>query len=162
MKSSDTMISGEVTDVMEKMVKRFGNKIFHGIDLAKVRSVHLLQKRNARIPLVLKPVPPIERLFTTHVYTVVVAHKTWVEMSEKKKNLAVFRTMCGFPEGAFDEASKNYGKKRKPDYEMYSEEFAVSGGVPNWMENEEAIDPLQNKDDKIARKPITAEAVATA
>jgi hypothetical protein len=86
------------------------------------------------------------------VYIIEVADETWSEMGEKKKRLSVFHTMCAIPEGAFDAQSENYAKIRRPDYEMYAEEFAVTGGVPNWLDNDDARDPIDSDDSVVGER----------
>ena len=102
---------------------------------------------------------------TNLVYFVEVMDDTWRDLSQKQKNLAVFHIMCSIPQGGFDPESKKYAGKRKPDYEIYAEEYAVSGGVPNWLENDvESRDPVDvangMMDDDIERVPVTKEDVA--
>ena len=82
-------------------------------------------------------------VFTNKTYVIEAYHTWWEKMDQKKRNLAVFHAMCAIPDGAFDEQSKTYGKKLQPDIKMYMKEYAASGGVPNWMENPAAIDPLE-------------------
>ena len=78
-------------------------------------------------------------------------------MDSKRRNLAVFHIMCAFPEGAFDEESANYGKLKQPDIKMFMTEYAACGGVPNWMENPAAKDPMERDADDIANDAPVAE-----
>jgi hypothetical protein len=159
-KVTDFNVSPEVNEIMTKMADTFP-KIFPGFDAAKIGCTHTTGKVNSRKPIALKAVKYPYDVYCDKVYIAEVAQDTWQEMSEKQKRLAVFHTMCAIPEGAFDPQSKKYAGKRRPDYEMYAEEFAASGGVPNWMDNEDAEDPLDAKTPKkvTGRKPITSESI---
>jgi len=156
----DYHVGPEVTDIMEKMLQTFP-EVFSGFDVNLISCVHTKNKESARKPLMLKAVRYPYDVWLNKVYIVEVAEKTWAEMDQKRKNLAVFHTMCAIPEGAFDPESKDYARIKRPDYELYAEEFAVSGGVPNWMENDDAHDPMEkSKKKKVARNPVTVEDVA--
>jgi len=166
-KFSDYACSSEVTDIMVKLINKFST-VFTGMDVNLIACVHTNNKANKRQPLTLRSVKYPYDVWLNKVYIVEVAQETWEEMNDKQKNLATFHVMCAIPEGAFDVTSKNYAGKKKPDHEVYDQEFAVTGGVLNWMDEENtAKDPLDNTDSatkKVAtgRKPITAEAVASA
>ena len=82
-------------------------------------------------------------MFVGKPFIVEMFETVWADLNTKKKNLAVFHTMCAIPVDAFDPVSKNYGKKAKPHYMMYRLEYAAVGGVPNWMENPAAVDPME-------------------
>ena len=148
-KVTDYNVSSEVTDIMEKFVNRF-QKVFGHFNLAKIGCMHTHKKENEKRPLTLKAVGYPYDVYLPKTYLVEVAQKTWAEMEDRQKHLAVFHIMCAIPEGGFDEQSKSYAKKRRPDYEIFAEEFAVTGGIPNWMENDAAKDPLL----KTFREPV--------
>jgi hypothetical protein len=165
-KFSDYACSSEVTDIMVKLITKFPS-VFTGMDVNLVACVHTNNKASKKKPLSLRAVKYPYDVWLNKVYVIEVAQETWAEMNDKQKNLATFHIMCGIPEGAFDVTSKNYAGKKKPDHEVYDQEFAVTGGVLNWMDEEnEAIDPLDGdrsvKKSATGRKPVTAEAVATA
>jgi hypothetical protein len=67
--------------------------------------------------------------------------------------------MCAVPDGGFSTDSKNYWKKLKPDIEMYLREFAASGGVPNWMENPDAADPMEKTEKDVTKSVLAVEAI---
>ena len=159
-KVTDYTVCPEVTDIMEAILKKFPT-VFPGFDVNKIGCVHTASKKNPKKPIKITSVRYPYDVWIDKTYIVEVMEDTWQEMSDKQKNLAVFHIMCAIPDGAFDEQSKEYGKKKRPDYEMYAEEFAVTGGVPNWMENDEANDPLAKKG-KTGRTPITEEMVTAA
>lgn len=157
-KQKDYYVGPVVTEIMEKLFKNFPN-VFEGFDVTQIVCVHTKDKQNARKPLTLKAVPYPYSVWMTPTYIIEVADKTWLEMSERQRNLTAFKTMCAFPEGAFDPESNNFGKIKKPDYEMYAEEFALTGGVADWMENEDVKDPLTISSKN--RKAVTIESVAS-
>lgn len=162
-KFTDYTVNTDVTDIMVKMVDEFP-KVFAGFDANLVKCVHTNGKASKRKPLSLRSVKYPYDVWLSATYVVEVAQETWVEMTDKQKNLAVFHVMCAIPEGAFDPQSKQYAGKKRPDYEVYENEFAISGGVLNWMDDEKAgKDPLEASKPKKAstgRNPVTAAAVA--
>lgn len=135
----------EVTDIMEAFTERFP-QCFEGFDVGQVEAI-LTKKRKSKVPITLKVVGFPCYLFMKP-YVVEVHDEWWKDMDAKKRNLSVFHIMCCFPEGAFDEQSKNYGKRLKPDIQMFMEEYAVAGGIPNWMENPDAKDPMQDMEEE--------------
>lgn len=159
-KQKDFFVNSSVVEIMGKLIKAFPS-IFQGFDVLKIACVHTKDKRCARNPISIKAVPYPYSVWMTQTYICEVSDKTWIELTDRQKNLAVFHTMCAIPEGGFDEQSKNYARIRKPDYEIYSEEFAITGGIPNWMENEAAVDPLQKVTKSDKRKAVTPDAVAS-
>ena len=172
MKFADFEACPDVVEIMEAFLERFP-QVFEGFDVVEVEVI-LTKKRTSRVPITLKAVGCPCYLFMKP-YVMEVHEDWWKDMDTKKRNLAVFHVMCQFPEGAFDEQSKNYGRKLKPPIQMFMEEFAAAGGIPNWMENPAAADPLEATDDGddedaipddgegdgVERKPVTAETIAT-
>ena len=163
-KLSDYEVRPEVTDIMEQMIEGFPN-VFEGFDVNLVLASHTKGKENDKKPLRLVAVKYPHSVMTDTVYIIEVMDDTWMKLSQKQKNLAVFHIMCSVPPGAFDPESKKYAGKRKPDYEIFAEEFAVSGGIPNWLENDvESRDPIDvaNGDvaEEIERKAVTKEDIA--
>lgn len=165
----------EVQDIMEKFLEKFP-QIFEGFDTSRIGFV-MTKKKKAKIPIRLVTVGYPLDVFTNKTYVIETFQAWWEKMDQKKRNLAVFHIMCAVPEGAFDEESKAYGKKLQPEIKMYMKEYAASGGIPNWMENPAAIDPLDrtlqeiaddvpeteadaaSEEDDVERSPITKEAV---
>lgn len=166
----------EVQDIMEKFVEKFP-QIFEGFDASRIGFV-MTKKKKSKIPVKLSKVGYPMDVFTNKTYVVEAFQSVWKDIDQKKRNLAVFHAMCAIPDGAFDEQSKNYGKKLQPEIKMYMREYAASGGVPNWMENPSAIDPLDRTldeikddipdvdaipdDDGVERSPVSQEAVEAA
>jgi len=157
----DYEITPEIEDIMEKIISTYP-KVFEGFDVNLIQSFHTIGKKS-RKPLKLIPVKYPQNIFIDKVYLIEVFKELWADMSDKQKGLAVFHIMSAIPsaEGAFDKESQNYGKKKRYDIEMYAEEFAVSGGVPNWMENPDASDVFDHSDDNGGIKnPVTMESVS--
>jgi len=174
-KFTDCHTSTDVSDIMEDIIDKFP-RVFPGFDLNQIGIIHSNGKKSKKNPLKIRSVRYPYDVWMSKVYIIEVADETWSEMCDKKKHLSVFHTMCAMPEGAFDAQSDNYAKIRKPDYEMYAEEFAVTGGIPNWMDNDEARDPMEvngsvvggeEKDEKkglkkaTKRVPVTAESLVS-
>ena len=166
----------EVQDIIEKFLEKFP-QIFQGFDTNGIGFV-MTKKKKSKVPIKLVSVGYPLDVFTNKTYVIEVFDNLWATMDEKKRNLSVFHIMCAIPEGAFDEQSKNYGKKLAPEIKMYMKEYAASGGVPNWMENPAAADPLQRtademekdvpmvqaikEDDGVERSPVTQESIEAA
>jgi len=146
----DYTVSPEIVDIMEAILEAYPN-IFPGFDLNRLGCV-VTKKKKSKKPIRLVPVGYPRDVYCDKTYVVEVFEKLWGALSQKKKNLAVFHVMCSIPEGGFDEGSKQYGKKRKPDYELFAEEFAITGGVPNWMENDDAKDVFEGKKKKAKKQ----------
>jgi len=158
-KDPDSFVNSDVTDAMEKMVESFPN-LFSGFDVSKVSSVHTKGKSSNRRPLSLRAVRYPFSIWMDQTYIIEVANDTWQEMDQKRKNLAVFHIMCAIPEGAFDPEGNHYRQIKRPDYELYEAEFLAAGGIPNWMENDKAQDPMEIPEDDVIRNPVTVEDVA--
>lgn len=153
----DYSVSPEIKDIMENIIQRFPD-VFPGFDPDKIGCVHAHDKE-AKKPIQLISVRYPYDVWIDKVYICSVRDATWKNMNQKQKNLAVFHIMCAIPEGGFDTESNKYSRIRRPDIQMYMEEFAACGGVPNWMENPDASDPMTINQD-IIRNPVTIEAVS--
>jgi hypothetical protein len=140
----------EVCDIMERIVDRFP-LLFEGFETDGIRFIRTkANKMNGGKPLKLRNVNYPLEVFVGKPYVVEVFDAVWVKLGAKQKNLAVFHIMCGIPVGGFEPTSKYYAKKVRPDYELYEYEFAASGGVPNWMLNDSARDPMDIEPNEIA------------
>lgn len=140
----------EVKDIMERYLKKF-SAVFPGYDLDEIGFIVTKKKKPTQTskPITLKKVPYPHYVFSGKTYIVEVLESLWSKMTQKQKNLAVFHTMCAIPIGGFDPASKVYGNKVRPEIVMYRMEYAASGGVPDWMENDAAKDPMEIKEEEI-------------
>jgi hypothetical protein len=158
-KFTDYYSDPEVKAIMEKFIDHFSG-MFDGFN---VDGIHVLftKKKRGRKPIRLVPSRYPQDVFIGKPYIVEVFESWWNRMNPKQKNLAVFHVMCAIPEGGFDEQSSHYAKKVRPDVEMYLREFCAAGGVPNWLENDAALDPMELKpeDVKIAVSMMAPEEV---
>jgi hypothetical protein len=172
---------GEIKDIMERILERFP-AMFEGFDSNKMAFI-VTKKKKAKQPIKIKSISYPAEIFVGKPYIVESFDAAWKKLDQKKKNLAVFRTMCAVPDGGFDANSKYYSKIVKPEIVMYMREYAAAGGVPNWMENPAASDPMERTademkkdmpggivaipdakaktDGKVARVPITKSAIAS-
>ena len=145
----DWSSDNEVQGIMEKYLERFPG-MFEGFDVSKMGFVRT-QKKKAKEPIKMHCVPhPISVFCSSKVYIIEVFESLWKKMDVKRRNIAVFKEMCRVPDGGFDEGSKHYGKKLQPEIKMFMKEYAACGGVPNWMENPAAADPMERTSDEIA------------
>ena len=151
----------DVQDIMEAYLERFPT-MFEGFDTAKIGFV-TTKKKNAKQDgkkaIKLHQVKYPHNVWLGKVYICEVLESPWKKLDQTKRNLAVFRTMCQVPTGAFDESSKMYGKTLKPDIQMFTREFAAAGGVPNWEENPAAKDPMKQDAGEIAKATPVVEAI---
>lgn len=147
-KTPDYELASDVIDIVERMLEKFPT-IFEGFDPAKVRAV-ITKKKAGRMKLHANTYP--RSVFSPGiVYFLEACGTTWKKMTDVQKRLEVFHIMCSIPRGGFDPTSKDFGKKLKPEIEMFLMEFAASGGVPNWLDNPAAADPLAQTPEGIAQ-----------
>lgn len=144
----DFQADTESKDIMERFLDKFPT-MFEGFDVSKIGFLMTLKKKSKE-PIKLHCVAYPHDVFCGQTYIVEVFKTLWVRMNDKKKNMAVFRTMCEIPDGGFDTATKFYGKKLRPEIRMFMKEYAACGGVPNWMDNPAAADPMERTTDEIA------------
>jgi len=145
----DYKSDSEVHDIMEKFVEKFPT-VFDGFDVDGMHFIMTQKKKTQGPALKVRPVGYPMEVFVGKPYIVEIFEESWKGMSPKRKNLAVFHIMCAIPEGGLDPLSKYYAKKVKPDIVMYRLEYAASGGVPNWMENDLASDPMDVEPEDVA------------
>ena len=151
----------DVQDIMEAYLERFPT-MFEGFDTTKIGFVTTKKKnakQDAKQAIKLHQVKYPHNVWLGKTYIAEVIEAPWKKLDQKKKNLAVFRTMCKIPTGAFDEQSKMYGKTLKPDIQMFTREFAAAGGVPNWEENPAANDPMTQTAEDVAKATPVSEAI---
>lgn len=145
---TDYFMDGEVKDIMERLLDRFP-KMFEGLDPENIAFVTTKKKRSTKAMRLISVAYPMEA-FINKPYIVEIYEARWKPLTPKQKNLSVFSVMCAIPEGGTNASAKHYGKKVKPEISMSLKEFAASGGVPNWMENPAAVDPMENTEEKMA------------
>ena len=149
----------EIQDIMEAIVERFP-QMFEGFDASKIGFVTTRKKTKKSGPaLKLHKVGYPQNVWVSKAYIVEAFETVWKAQDQKKKNLAVFRTMCAIPVGGMDEQSKAYGKILQPDIKMFMREYAACGGVPNWEENPAAKDPMDQKQEDVQKAIPTPEAI---
>jgi hypothetical protein len=148
----------DVQGIMERFLERFPG-MFEGFDPSRIGFL-MTAKKKSREPIRLHCVGyPFDVFCSSKVYIVEVFKGMWSKMDAKKRNLAVFRAMCAIPDGGFDEQSRHYAKKLQPEIRMFMKEYAACGGVPNWMENPAAVDPMERTSEEIAEDVPAVEAI---
>jgi hypothetical protein len=139
----------EVKDIMQAFCDRFPG-MFDTFDVDGFNVV-FTKKKKSTFPVKLHSVGYPSHVFTNgKPYILEVFESFWKDMTQRQKNTSVFHIMCAVPEGGFDEQSKMYAKKLKPEVCMFMLEFAATGGVPNWFENPDAKDPMEREAQEIA------------
>jgi hypothetical protein len=147
-KFTDYYSDPEVKSIMERFIEHFPG-MFEGFNVDNIQVV-FTKKKKARRPIRLIPVRYPQDVFIGKPYIIEVFEAWWEKMTPKQKNLAIFHVMCAVPEGGFDEQSSHYAKKVRPDVEMYLREYCAAGGVPNWLENDAAKDPMEQEPKEVA------------
>ena len=143
----DYYSDGEVKDIMERFIERFPT-MFTEFNADNIAFITTKKKRSTKAIRLVPIVYPMEA-FIQKPYIVEVYEERWRKLTPKQRNLAVFHIMCAIPDGGLDDGSKQYGKKVRPEISMYMREFAASGGVPNWMENPAAVDPMERTEKEV-------------
>lgn len=167
-KYTDWTAAQDVKDLAEQIVEHFPG-VFESFDSDSIYFIKTIGK-SADFPIKVRTVSYPNQVFVGKPYIMEVFDKWWGSMDRRQQNIALFDAMCSFPEGGFDEQSKDYGKLRKPEVCMHLLTYAACGGVPNWMDNSAAVDPMTRTADDVVsslpsgdgpvRKPITAAEIA--
>jgi hypothetical protein len=145
----DYFSSPEPAEVMQAFCEKFP-AMFDGFKHDGFNVV-FTKKKKATFPVKLHSVGYPNHVFSNgRPYILEVFESWWKDMTQRQKNTAIFHVMCAIPEGGFDEQSKMYAKKLKPEVNCYMLEFAATGGIPNWFDNPEAKDPLERDAQEIA------------
>ena len=147
-KFEDYRSDSEVSDIMGKFVEKYP-AVFLGFDVGGIKFI-VTQKKKSPEAMKLRNIGYPMDVFVGASYLVEIFEVAWKELDQKRKNLMVFHIMCAFPDGAFDSASKFFGKKVKPQITMYELEYAVTKGVHNWRENDAVVDPLEVTTEELA------------
>jgi hypothetical protein len=135
--------SPEVRDIVEQYVQKFPY-IFEGFKVDDIFFIMTKVKRvRGKFPIRAKAIPYPYNIAMGQTYVFETFETKWEDYNQKQKNLSVFHAMCAIPIGGFDPLSAYYGKMVKPDFEIYRYEYAVSGGIPDWQENNDARDPME-------------------
>lgn len=138
----------EVREIIDGFLERFP-QVFEGFVPDLVAVIYTRTKKS-KVPIKVQGVTYPFSAYISKVYVFQVFETVWKELDAKKKNLAVFHAMCAVPLNGFDESSKEYAKVKQPEIKMYMLEFAVSGGIPNWLSNEAARDPMEVPPESVA------------
>lgn len=131
----------ETKEIMEKLIKKYP-VIFGHIVPDKIGFVMNL-KNKSHIPIKVSSVKFPDAIWNDNVYTFVVFQDCWQTLESKQRNLAVAQAMCQIHPDGFAEQSQGYAKIVKPTITTFLEVFSMAGGVPNWLENASATDPLE-------------------
>jgi len=133
----------EVRDIVERYVKKFP-RVFDGFKVEDIFYIVTQKKKlRGKHPIKVKPVPYPHYVSSGKTYVFETFETSWEKMTPKRKNPSVFHSMCSIPLGGFDTASVKYGKLLKPDFNLYRSEYAASGGVADWFEDDSARDPME-------------------
>jgi hypothetical protein len=147
-KFTDFYSNSEVKGIMESFLERFPG-MFEGFNPDDINVIFTRAKKSQK-PMNLRTVGYPFDVYIGKPYILEVFNVWWEDMNQMQKNMAVFHVMCAIPSEGFDETSKTYAKKNKPEINMYMLEYAACGGVPNWQENPMAKDPMERTSDEIA------------
>ena len=156
-KFDDFTVCHEVKDVVERYLVRF-SEMFEGFDADRIGFLLTLKKKS-KVPIKVHAVSYPMNVWVEHAYVFETFETWWKIMNQKQRNLAVFKAMCSIPDGGFDEKSKHYAKVLKPEIQMFMREFAASGGIPNWMENPAALDPMEREAEDMAKDFQVSDAI---
>lgn len=134
----------EVLNIVERFLKKYP-RVFEGFNVDEVGFI-LTQKKKGppKQPIKVRSVTYPNFVFACKTYIFETFEKKWADLTKKQRNIAVFHAMCSIPIGGFEPASKMYGKVLKPDFQLFRQEFAATGGVADWLEDEKrARDPME-------------------
>jgi len=130
----------EVKEIAAKLIEKYPTLYGH-ITPDKIGFVMDL-KSKSHTPIKVKAVSFPDSIWNDNVYTFRVYQDCWSTLENKQRNLAVAQALCSLHVDGFSETATGYGKIIKPNINTYLEVFAMAGGVPNWLENNQAVDPL--------------------
>jgi len=153
-------VNQDVPLIVERLVSKV--KMFSAFESDRVFYLTVKGKKYKKPIKVTSCRFPYNLVSDPYIYIFEVMGDVWAALSQKQKNLSVYHAMCSVAPGGFEPSSKDFARKLSYDYELYADEYEVAG-VPDWLENPEASDPLEsNEKDNKKRVPITKETVATA
>lgn len=130
----------DAKEIAAKLIEAYP-KLFGHIEVEKIGWIRNL-KKTSKIPIKLYVVKYPHSIWNDNVYILEVFGDCWSCLESNQKNLAVAQAMFAIPPEGFYESSKQYQKLVKPNITTYLEVFAMAGGVPNFLENANAADPL--------------------
>lgn len=130
----------EAKEIAKKLISKFPTLYGH-INPDKIGFVMDLKKKS-HTPIKVSSVKFPDSIWNDNVYTFIVYQDCWATLETKQRNLGVAQALCSIHQDGFSEQATGYGKLVKPNINTYLEIFAMAGGVPNWLENNQAVDPL--------------------
>lgn len=137
-KFSDYSSCVDVPEMMDKLAKMYPG-IFDGFQPDKVTCISVHGKKS-KFPIKVSAIKFPYSIFSGEsVFICEVFSEHWQELTAKKKALAVFHSMCSISQGAFDPESKNYAKRRKPDFTEFAEVISASGGKIDWLNDDSGV-----------------------
>lgn len=131
----------EAKEIAGRLIAKFP-EIFGHIEAERIGFVMDLKKKSS-VPIKVIPVRFPHSIWNDNVYIFVVYNDCWSTLEQKQRNLGVAEALCSIHKDGFAELSKGYGKTVRPEINTYLEVFAMAGGVPNWLDNVNAADPLE-------------------
>jgi len=118
-------------------------QLFGHVNAEKIGWIRNLKKAS-KIPIKVYKVSYPNSIWNDNVYIIEVFNDCWACLENNQKNLAVAQAMFSIHAEGFSENSQNYQKLVKPNISTYLEVFSLAGGVPNFLENASANDPLKD------------------
>lgn len=116
---------------MEIVAKDEFAEMFEGLDLAKMRFLRIIGRKNGKACKVTSVGFPYN-IDVPYLYYMEIDDEKWKQMDDHQRGLLVFRGLYEVSPGGMDPESVNYGKKRKKDVEDFSEVIAAAGGRIDW------------------------------
>lgn len=147
-KKNEWQEDSEAMSIAMDIIDKF-NDTFESIDLAKIRFIRVLGKKNGKDVKVTSVGFPMN-IDVPYLYYMEIDDEKWKVMDDAKRNLTVFSGLYEIAPGGMDAESSNYGKKRPLDVKDYAEVIAVAGGRYDWksVDSIGIHDILLTEDDK--------------
>ena len=127
---NEWMEDSEALSIAMDVIAKY-DETFQGIELAKIKFIRVLGRKNGRACKVTSVGFPFN-IDLPYMYYMEIDDEKWKQMTEQQRNILVFRGLYEIAPGGMDPESVNYGKKRKKDVEDFTEVIAVAGGRYDW------------------------------
>lgn len=137
------IVETDAKEIMVKLIAKYPT-IFGHVEVDRIGFIRNLKKKSD-LPTKLVAVKHPHDIWNDNTYILEIFGDCWGTLEQKQKNLAIAQVLCSIHSEGFSENSKNYGKTIKPNIVSYLEVFSLSGGIPNWLENPSALDPLEGQ-----------------
>ena len=131
-KKNEWQEDSEALSIAMDIIDKY-NETFEHIDLAKIRFLRILNKKNGKDVKVTSVSFPFN-IDTPYLYYMDFDAEKWKVMDDAKRNLTVFSALYEVAPGGMDAESSNYGKKRPIDIKDYAAVIAAAGGRYDWKE----------------------------